>query len=645
MREEVCSNMSFPDFTYSNFGVQVNPKADGQIHRFSSAGKKGDLDGWYVYYNNPDVDIAVAGSWRTGQIVKWCSGKGRLTEEYSTIIKKRTEDALLQKTESERKAAIEAAMELSLLDKAGNGNPYLKIKGVKAYEGVKMSADKETLYIPLYSPDGIISSYQRIFYKDGKCEKRFKSGGRKKGCYFLIGLQENSNRAYLCEGYATGASIHEATGVPVIVAFDGGNMASVADVFKGRLSLTVVADNDEKGKGSNPGKKYAEDTGLPYKMIPVDGMDANDYAQRFGIDALKKFLGAEKESYFTWAGDYMKTPAPMRWLIKNWIPEHGLAMVYGASNSGKTFVVLDMLLTLSSGLGSWQGMKAKKATCLYLAGEGAFGLKARIALWVQEHGIDDPGFLAVGRGPKWLNQAEDLAFIDSEIQKLNKKPDVIAIDTLNRFFSGDENSSQEIGGFLESLSQLMEKWQCSVILIHHTGVSREAEGRARGSSALNAAVDVSILVTNEEGHITISQTKQKDAELQRPIETCLRSASIEGWLDEDGQEVRSAVIESTACSDRDTSDVIGIVINAWLANGGRMKLDHPAVNMQEIRDFMKYELNWGRDKIKNAFRKGQYRFLSRLIESREIQIMEQDIILTDPLWTSMALLSKCAEVS
>jgi hypothetical protein len=82
------------------------------------------------------------------------------------------------------------------------------------------------------------------------------------------------------------------------------------------------------------------------------------------------------------------------------------------------------------------------------------------------------------------------------------------------------------------------------LLVHHTGVSDEAQHRARGSSAWRGALDIEISVVpaKDDSPMEIVQRKSKDAELAQSIYTRLHSVEIPGWVDEDGQQVTSAVV-------------------------------------------------------------------------------------------------------
>lgn len=649
MRENVCLGLEFSDFLEKYFNISFIPKMDGRIHRFSTTGRRGDLDGWYVYYENPgNRDVCVANSWRyANNKLIWVSGQEAITPELHAYIKQRKNESERLDREEKAKVAVEAAREYSAMPSADDSNPYLQAKGVHAYEGVSVTDHGATLIIPVYTPEGEIVSYQRIFRDTAdvsRFRKIFKKGGRTSGCFFVIGKPSSGDEAYLCEGYATGASIYEATERPVIVAFFGSNMKAVAEALSGRLKLTVVADNDDKGKGTNPGKVYAEKTGLPYKMIPEAGKDANDYAKEHGLEALKDFLLPKISDWIVSGDEFISKPSPVRWLIKNILEEKGITMVYGGSNSGKTFVVLDMLLSLSTGRGEWFGHKAREAEALYLCGEGRAGLKARIAAWVQVHSGISTGRFGVGKGPKQLNDESDFTYVMEQIDASGMNPDVLAIDTLSRFFMGNENKAEDMNGFIASLIRLSEKYDAAILLIHHTGVSEDAQTRARGSSALRGAVDTEILVEkSESGTLVLTQTKQRDAEIQEPIHLRLVSHEIDGWLDEDGEPVTSAVLEAVKEDEKRTIEAtaeISVLMSAWLYSNHSLALGYPSITEEELRGYMRDGLGWSRDKVKKAFAGDRgSRFLGKLFLSGMVQAMDDLIVLTDSVYATCCFLS------
>ena len=199
--------------------------ADGKLYRFTVQGDKpGSKNGWYVLYGD-GLPAGSFGSWKTGFKGSWCAkAENSLTagerEEF-----RRCMDAARKAREGEEQARRKAASDKALAiwkasPPATDNHPYLVKKGVRNH-GLRLY--QETLVIPMRDSAGNLHSLQFI---DTEGNKRFLSGGRKKGCYFAIGSPLES--LCIAEGYATAASIHESTGLPVAVAFDAGNLEPVA---------------------------------------------------------------------------------------------------------------------------------------------------------------------------------------------------------------------------------------------------------------------------------------------------------------------------------------------------------------------------------------------------------------------------------
>lgn len=127
-------------------------------------------------------------------------------------------------------------------------HPYLTRKSVQAH-GLRIEV-QHTLLVPLRDTTGTLHSLQAIA-TDGA--KRFMPGGKVKGCYHGIG--KPSGRLVICEGYATGATLHEQTGAAVAIAFNSGNLLPVAQALRTKfpcITLVLAADDDWKTEG-NPG--------------------------------------------------------------------------------------------------------------------------------------------------------------------------------------------------------------------------------------------------------------------------------------------------------------------------------------------------------------------------------------------------------
>jgi len=232
----------------------------GIINRFpDSEDKMGKQSGWcwYTSFQGDYGKIFVAkfGTWRNSDIVHtWCSHK---TSVLSRDEMRQLSEQIDASEEAAKKAKEKRQLEaredskrtfLSIGDSDGN-HPYLIRKGVKAYKNVKSQGND--ILIPIYI-EGDMWSYQRI-YKDGS--KKFKTGGKIKGGYFNIDGDETT---VICEGYATGASIHAMTGHTVIVAFNAGNLYDVAMYWKGKTKgEIIIAGDDDRFNEVNIGKQKA----------------------------------------------------------------------------------------------------------------------------------------------------------------------------------------------------------------------------------------------------------------------------------------------------------------------------------------------------------------------------------------------------
>jgi putative DNA primase/helicase len=143
---------------------------------------------------------------------------------------------------------------------APNDHPYLVRKRVKSH-GLRLH--KESLTIPLRNVRGDLKTLQFILANpndDGK-DKLLLKDGEKQGAFFVIGSLSRARVALLCEGYATGASLHEHTGLPVAVCIDAGNLEPVALAIRGaypRLRMLICGDHDAFKAGGNTGQEKAK---------------------------------------------------------------------------------------------------------------------------------------------------------------------------------------------------------------------------------------------------------------------------------------------------------------------------------------------------------------------------------------------------
>ncbi|HBM09972.1 topoisomerase [Pseudomonas sp. Choline-3u-10] len=285
------AELAFRDALQATFGpLDWLPVADGTIHRFRVPDDKpGTLNGWYVLHLD-GIASGAFGSWKAGGSSTWTSRKPADPME-AELIRQRVEQAREQREADQTRRQIATASYAGTLwseaQPAATDHPYLTRKGTVAH---RLRQRGDVLLVPLYA-DGYLCNLQRIAADGGK---RFLSGGRVKGCYSPIGVLEAGQPLYVCEGWATGATIHAETGTAVACAMNAGNLLEVGRQLQRHhpdSPLIIAGDDDRQteadGKG-NPGRTAATQAaavlgcGLVLPPFPADAplelSDFNDLA-------------------------------------------------------------------------------------------------------------------------------------------------------------------------------------------------------------------------------------------------------------------------------------------------------------------------------------------------------------------------------
>lgn len=292
---------------------------DGKIHRFHIDGDKPRTkNGWYVLHSD-GVAAGAFGSWKHDIGATWCAkADHELTQDERREYARRMDEARKQR-EAElaqvRAEAKERANEIwNQAPDATDDHPYLVAKRVKAHR-LKLAKDGR-LIVSVTGPDRTLQSLQFI---DAAGGKRFLPGGLMTAGYFKIG-QDITDTVLVAEGYATGASLHEATGLTVAVAFNANNLQPVCNYLRSALpphvKIEIRADNDNeqrcldcgaafdvnqhpeicpecgcehrrKNTGLQMAAKAAEAIGATV-VAPEHGGDWNDVANSQGLDALRE---------------------------------------------------------------------------------------------------------------------------------------------------------------------------------------------------------------------------------------------------------------------------------------------------------------------------------------------------------------------
>jgi putative DNA primase/helicase len=309
--------------------------ADGALHRVHVEGQKpGSKNGWFILFND-GRPAGRFGCWKSGIDQSWSAQAEHhmsATERAAHLgrMRRAAEARDVERRRVQFQAAERAANIWAIVEQVRSDHPYLVRKGVGAH-GVGLY--KSRLIVPLRDADGTLHSLQ--FIADTG-EKRFLTGGRKSSCCHIIGEIAGDGVAIITEGYATAATIHEATGHPAIVAFDSGNLKSVAEALRAKrpsLRIIVAADNDQWTEG-NPGVTKAAEAAQAVGgtvVIPqfadttTKPTDFNDLGALAGVEAVRAQLAAAVD-----AKAEGSTGADRDAII-------GAAILAGSSDPGKLF--------------------------------------------------------------------------------------------------------------------------------------------------------------------------------------------------------------------------------------------------------------------------------------------------------------------
>lgn len=244
---------------------------------------------------------------------------------------------------------------------------------------------------------------------------------------------------------------------------------------------------------------------------------------------------------FVPVGALLASPAPVEYLVDELIEHPSMGLVFGPPGAGKSFATLAMAASVATGT-PWLGRDVKQGAVFYLAGEGHAGLGRRLKGWELHHGVELANApLYVSKVPAALMDKASAIAVEAAIAAMSKatghSPAMVVIDTLARNLGdGDENSNADIGRFVHHIDALRLRLGVTVLVVHHTG--HQDTGRARGGSALNAAMDVSFLVDG----LSVTQTKSKEGANAAPIGMELHGVELPPeWKDNKGRVLQTAV--------------------------------------------------------------------------------------------------------
>lgn len=237
--------------------------------------KGGKQSGWYFIYeyrarNGKYYYGGQYGNWKIHdrEGLKLQGDFSGLSQTELAEIKKK-QDAARKKQANEKKQrhqeAAQRAKEIWENLPDGGRSGYLDKKQVKGY-GVRFS--RGSIVVPVRKADHSLTGLQFI---NSDSTKKFLTGTEKQGCFHVIGEALSTGVRIVCEGYATAASIFEASKHPTYIAFDAGNLVAVAKILRKQYpdDLIVIAGDDDSQGSENKGRIKAEEAAKAVNGLAV----------------------------------------------------------------------------------------------------------------------------------------------------------------------------------------------------------------------------------------------------------------------------------------------------------------------------------------------------------------------------------------
>lgn len=211
-------------------------------------------------------------------------------------------------------------------------------------------------------------------------------------------------------------------------------------------------------------------------------------------------------------------------LIDGVLFQGGMSAIVARYDSYKSFLGLSEALCVGKGI-DWFGYNVTRGHVVYYAGESPHGFPKRINAWCALNRLPDAGDVTFVTDSLKLNDSRDLADFLAFLRGLSERPRLIILDTFARTLRGNENSAEDTGLYVEAIDAIRQATGAHVQVIHHTGWEND---RSRGSSNIPASLDTELTLTRDDDRVTITCTKQKDAEPFAPI--TLERVEIAGSL-------------------------------------------------------------------------------------------------------------------
>lgn len=483
-------------------------RANDTLHRYQIDGENpGKKSGAYRLKVEPDgFAYGWFQDWRKGEPHSWCN---KAAAEYTSHDRARIEQARAQ-AEREREQAAEHAAEKAAerWNKASTdgASPYLERKQVNA-NGVRFQG--AGILVPVTDGDKIMSL--QAIAPDG--EKRFMPGGRTGGGYFLI--KGDTATIAIAEGFATAASVHEATGWTSVVAFNANNLPKVARAIRARFpgaEIVIAGDADKAGRTKGD---EAASAARGRAVYPPSG-DWNDLHCRDGLTAVRDALRASLGPWRSAAEFEGKEEKKQEWIVKDFVPRGEVTLLAGDGGLNKSTVMLYLCAAVVEAQTTypktWMGQPVSPGQALFFSCEDPEPvIQRRLKRYCAEEGcrLSD---LANLEWRSVIEEDTELAVPDPKTRKMTPtalyhalrtrieetRPALVVIENASDVFAGNENDRLEVRAFVRLLKIIAIRNNCAIVLLAHPSKNREYS--YSGSTAWQGAVRALLTMKKPEGN-------------------------------------------------------------------------------------------------------------------------------------------------
>lgn len=464
---------------------------DGLLHRYRTKGDH-DSNSWYVFHARDGIVCGAFGCWKRQFTTKWSNIEfSSMTPDQKKAARLSWQEAAEKQKKEQEKVQSEARAACAQLVNSlipAKSHPYLSGKMVHPSGRVLIAAAEHVkgwLAIPLQDEKGAVHSFQFIA-DDGT--KRFFYGGRVQGCYFPI-EGKMTGPILICEGYATGASIFEATGWTVLCAMNCGNLLAVCQAARKLYpdrTIVICADNDQFTEG-NPGVEKAKAAARPVsaaitfpefsdESLAEKPTDFNDLHRIEGAAEVRVQINRAFTILARPIGDFELPPDndPTELLKHRFLCERGSLLLTGPTGVGKSSFNMQALALWSNCLPFFGITPAKPLTSILIQAENDDGDIAEM-----RNGICTGLNFTENQRKEFFqnvlvfssNGVTGRKFCEEVLRPLLDlyPQNLVCIDPALSFMGGDVKEQKDVGSFLrQHINPQLFAHNCASMMVHHT---------------------------------------------------------------------------------------------------------------------------------------------------------------------------------